>query len=261
VDDDVVTALEESIADLGTLLVQMDKFRAGETADAQALRAACLGIGDRARRAHRHGALDAALARELGADAASARDALERWLAEVRASPVYRRAVEAFAGGDVESLRSSLCDLYAGAVGSDPPLALFHPVVWQRRGRPRPVGELADELSRLRDEGLPADSDVATPGVDPALPGVMLHPAPPPGAPVYLSLRGEARPSWVLVLATSGDLIVPSARFRTPFAVGLADPDDDELDAWTLDPATYRREVAAALTARGIPIDDTPVKE
>jgi len=48
VDDTVVTALESAIADLGTLLVQVDKFRAGRGDDARALRAVCLAIGDRA---------------------------------------------------------------------------------------------------------------------------------------------------------------------------------------------------------------------
>jgi len=261
VDDDVVSALEESIADLGTLLVQMDKFRAAEAADARALRTACLGIGDRARRAHRHGMLDAALASEIGADAGTARAALERWLADVRTSPVYRRAVEAFDGGDSDGLGASLGELYAGAVVTDPPPVLFHPVAWQRRGRPRPAMDVADELARLRDDGLPSESDVATAGVDPALPGVILQPARPPGAPIYVTLRHDARPSWVLALSASGDLIVPGARFHTPFAVGLAEVDEDELDAWTLDPATYRRELAAALVARAVPIDDRTGKE
>ena len=96
-DDDVVSALEAAIADLGTLLVQMDKFRAADAGEARDLRMVCHAIGDRARRAHKHGALDVALAHELHADAAAARIALERWLAAVRASPAHRTAVAALA--------------------------------------------------------------------------------------------------------------------------------------------------------------------
>jgi hypothetical protein len=48
---------------------------------------------------------------------------------------------------------------------------------------------------------------------------------------------------------------VPGARLVTPFAIGLAAPDDEELDEWTLDPAAYRDALAAAITARGLPLD------
>jgi hypothetical protein len=253
-DDAVVTALESAIADLGTLLVQLDKFRAGRADDARALRAACLAIGDRARRAHRHGSLDAALARELHADAVAARASLEGRLDEVRASGPYRDAVTALQRGDDVGLRASMAALYDGVTVAPPPAALFHPVVWQTRGRPRPAAEVAGEVARLRAEGLPGDGDAGAPGVDPALPGVVFHCAPPPGAPVYLALRGDARPAWVLELAT-GDVVVPGARVRLPFTAALADPDADDLDAWTFDPAAFLRDLAAALQAAGVPLD------
>jgi len=259
VDDDVVSALEAAIADLGTLLVQMDKFRAAEASDARALRAACLALGDRARRAHRHGMLDAVLATELRTDAAEAQAMLERWLGELRASRAYRDAVEALGTGDDGRLRTSLCALFAGVDAVDPPDVLFHPVSWQRRGRPRRAAEVADEIVRLRAEGLDAESDPATPGVDPALPGVFLHATPPLGAPVFLVLRGAARPGWVLRLATSGDLIAPGPRLRTPFTVGLAAVDDEDLDAWS--PVGYREDLETALVARRVPLDETGGEE
>jgi hypothetical protein len=250
--DDAVVALEEAIADLGTLLVEMDKFRARATSDATALRAACLAIGDRARHAHRHGTLDDALARPLAAEAADARARLVGWLAAIRASAAYARAVDALAGGDSTALRSALPALFDGVAVVAPPAVLFHPVPWQRRGRPRPAGEIADELERWRAEGLPGERDPGAPGVDPALPGVVLQPAPPVGAPVYVAVSGNARPPWVLELAGSGDLVVPGERWRTAFAVALALPEDD-LDAWVLDPLAFRSELEAALAARGLP--------
>ena len=254
-DDDVVSALEAAIADLGTLLVQMDKFRAGAAADARDLRAACHAIGDRARRAHKHGALDVALARELHGDAAAARVALEGWLAGVRASPAHRTAVTALAAGDEAALRAALPALFAGVEDVAPPPALFHPVAWQRRGRPLPADDVAAGLDRLRAEGLAGDDDVAAPGVDPGLPGVLVSATPPLGAPVYVVLRDTARPAWALRLVATGDFVVPGTRLVAPFAVGLASPEDEDLDEWTLDPVAYRDALAAALTARGLPLD------
>jgi hypothetical protein len=254
VDETTVTALETAIADLGALIVQVDKFRAGDADDARALRAACLAMGDRARRAHRRGALDEALARELLADAEAARTSLAGWLGRVRHSAPYRAAVAALAAGDDAVLRASLATLYAGVAVAPAPDALFHQVAWQRRGRPRPAADVARELARLRADGLPGDGDAEAPGVDPALPGVLFHREPPPGAPVFLALRGDACPPWVLALPT-GDVVVPGAIVRVPFVVATADPDAEDLDAWTLDPLAFRDELVAALRAEGVPLD------
>src|SRR6185369_7788880 len=103
----------------------MDKFRAGAAGDARDLRTACHAIGDRARRAHKHGALDVALAREIHGDAAAARAALEAWLAGVRSSPAHRTAVAALAAGDDAALRAALPALFAGVEDVAPPPALF----------------------------------------------------------------------------------------------------------------------------------------
>jgi hypothetical protein len=248
VDDDVVNALEHAIADLGSLLVQLDKLRVDD--EALGLRAACLAIGDRARRAHRRGTLDAGLATELRADAGAARAALEAWLDARRASSLYRRAAAALADGDDDTLRDALPALFAGVSVRSPSPALFHPVPWQRRGRPRPATEIADELAAWHADGIPGDGDPASPGVDPALPGVLLQTAPPDGAPAYLAIPPGAAP-WVLSLDATGDVVAPGERRRLPFTVVLAGVDDD-LDAWTLNPVAFRREIAAALAARGL---------
>jgi hypothetical protein len=249
VHDDLVNALEHAIAELGTLLVELDKFRADD--EAQALRSACFAIGDRARRAHRHGALEAALAHELSTDAATARGALEAKLGAIRSSALYREAVAALGRDDLDRLRHLLPALFAGASVRAPSPELVHPVAWQRRGRPRPAAEIAAELADWYADGIPGDGDPAAPGVDPALPGVSLHPAAPDGAPLHLAIAPGAA-AWVLSLDATGDVVAPGARRRLPFTVVLADP-DDELDAWTLDPAAYRADLAAALAARGLP--------
>jgi hypothetical protein len=255
--DDAVTALEEAIADLGTLLVQMDKFRAARATDARRLRGVSLAIGDRARRAHRHGQLDPALARELAGDADAARASLTVWLATVRASAPFQQAVAALERSDDRRLQEALLDVYDAVAIVEPPAALLHPVAWQRRGRPRSADEVVQDLVRLRDEGLPGDDDPGAPGIDPSLPGVILHATPPPGAPVYLTLRGLIQPQWVLALAMTGDFVIPGSRRILPFAVSLADPDADDLDGWNLDPIAYRQSLETALRANGLPLDDS----
>lgn len=249
-DDDVVNALEHAIADLGTLLVQLDKFRGDD--DAHALRSACLAIGDRARRAHRRGGLDRVLAGELAADAAAAHAALEARLAAIRTSSLYRRAAAALAADDLDTLRDALPALFAGTSVLAPAPALFHPAPWQRRGRPRSAAQIADELAAWRADGIPGDGDPTSTGVDPALPGVPLTAEPPDGAPVHLEIDAGAVP-WVLSLDATGDAVAPGTRRRFAFAVVLADP-DRELDAWTLDPVAFRRDLAAALAARGLAV-------
>jgi hypothetical protein len=252
VDDAAVSALEEVVGDLGSLLVEMQKFRAARAPDAQALRRACLGLGDRARRAHRHGTLDPAVAADLGADAAVARSGLQSWLAALRSSPPYTAAVAALAAGDDARLRAALVTLFEGAVSAPRPATLFHAVAWQRRGRPRPAAEIADDLVRLRTEGLAGDGDPGAPGVDPALPGVVFSVAPPPGQPIYLAIGG-GRPDWVLALP-DGNVVVPGARLQVECTVVLADPGDPDLDEWTMDPVALRDGLERTLAARGLPV-------
>jgi len=253
VDEDVASRLEEAVAELGTLLLQMEKFAAGRGADAAALRAASLAIGDRARRAHRHGVLDAALAGTLLGDAHASRTALEAWLAGVRGSASYRAAAAAVAAGDRDASARTLVNVFDGAAVAPPPPVLYHPVTWQRRGRPRPAADIAAEVAELRRNGLMGDDDPAAFGVDPALPAVVLHRAAPHGAPLALVLNGAALPAWVMTLPVTDDVFVPGARFVTPFEVALAAPGDD-IDDWVLDPEELRRGLRAALGTHGIPI-------
>ncbi|HXJ34744.1 MAG TPA: hypothetical protein VMS22_11990 [Candidatus Eisenbacteria bacterium] len=252
-DDDVASRLEEAVAELGTLLLQMEKFAAGRGGDAAALRAASLSIGDRARRAHRHGVLDPALAGALLADAEASRTGLEAWLAGARGSASYRAAAAAVAGGDRDAVARAIVDVFDGAAVAPPPDALYHPVTWQRRGRPRPAADIAAGVAELRRSGLVGENDPAAFGVDPALPAVVLHRAPPQGAPLALVLRGAALPAWVMTLPVTDDVFVPGARFVTPFAVALAALGDD-IDDWVLDPEELQRSLRAALGAHGVPI-------
>lgn len=255
-DSDDATRLEETIADAGTLLVQMEKFRARHGPEASALRAATLSIGDRARRAHRHGRLDDALAASLLADAEAARRALREWLANLRAGPVHRSAVGALARGDRAALGSALVDLFDGAAIEPVPPRLYRAAPWQRRGRPRPAAEVADDLAALGRTGLVGETDPLVPGVEPDLPAVVLQRSPPVGEPLHLVFHAAALPAWVLTFAATDDVLVPGARLACAFTVALPAP-DDELDAWVLDPERYRAELRAALAARSVAVDAT----
>ena len=255
-DDPVVNALESAVADLGTLLVQMEKFRAARDDEARILRAGVLALGDRARRAHHEGTLDAGLARALAEEAAAARVALTGWLARTRGGPAYRAAVAALGADDRPRLAGLLAELFDDTAAVPPPAMLHHPIAWQRRGRPRPATDIAADLARLLRNGLPGDDDAEAPGIDPELPGVVLRPAPPLGDPAYVAIEGATVPSPVLALATTGDVVVPGARLRVPFRVVLAAPDDDDADAdaWVLDPVAFHRDLGAALAACGVPV-------
>jgi hypothetical protein len=253
VTDDAVSALESTLADLGELVVQTDKFRPVAGVDTGALRRACIVIGDRARRAHRHGGLGPALGAELLADATAVRTALHAALRALRSSPAYLTAAAALAAGDDATLRASLAAVFEGTGIAPPPETLHLPVAWQRRGRPRPASDVALELAALRTDGVRGDGDPAAPGVDPDLPGVTCSVEPPPGQPVFLVADGPARPAWVLTLP-NGDVVVPGVRVRLPFTVVLADPATADLDEWAMDPVTLRDDLAAALAARGLPV-------
>ena len=257
-DDTTANTLEHAIADLGGLLVQMDKFRARHAPAAVALRVTCLGVGDRARRAHRHGTLDPALAATLLHEATTARADLQAWLGTVRRGPTFQAARKALATPSSSDLATALAALFDDAHVEPPPAALHHPLEWQRRGRPRPIPELVDEVTRLQREGLSGESDPLTPGVDPDLPGVRFHRSAPAGEPVSLLYRAEARPAWVLGFGSSDDVVVPGARSRATFVVHLAEPDSLELDEWLDDPTAFLGALTTALAAAGIPLAPAP---
>src|SRR5207249_9969031 len=104
VDEALVGELEAAIADIGALLVRVRKYRHGQTGDGAALLDEALALGDRARRLHRHEALDPAAARALLAEVAALAARLQRLLSAVRAAPEYRAAVAAYAAHHAAAL-------------------------------------------------------------------------------------------------------------------------------------------------------------
>jgi len=255
VDEAVVGELEAAIADVGALLVRVRKYRRGQTGAGATLLDEALALGDRARRLHRHEALDAAAARALLAEAEALVARGRELLAAVRATPEYRAAVAAHAAGDAAALAAALPAIFVGleAVGGRPDL--FYPVAWQRRGKPRAVADIVAEVQRCRDDGLPAEGDDVAPGTDPELPAVVLQGEAPPDEPVVLRCSAAMRGQPIYRLADTGEVLVYAPRLRAPFTVLLRDTSAGEDDDAPLDPA-WRTALGAALAAAGVPVED-----
>lgn len=249
-----MSALEAAIADTGALIVQLEKYRRGAAADAVAAVRDALALGDAARRLHRRDALDDAEAGRLLAAARAVTERLHAVLRAVREEPAYRAAVAAHRAGDQRALGATIPAVFAHVVGAPAPPDLFVGVPWRRRGRPAPPADVAAEVARLRDAGLPAAADDLAPGQDAALPAVALEPVAPDEV-VVLRLPAGTIPLPVYRIETTGEHLVYTARLRAAFHVRLAAEPGDEQERVELDFAAYRAELASALAATGVSIE------
>jgi len=256
VDDAIVGELEAAIADVGALLLRVRKYRRGQTGAGATLLGEALALGDRARRLHRHDALDPDAARVLLAEAEALGRRGRELLSAARAAPEYRAAVAAHAASDVRTLAATLPEIFVGleAVSGSP--ELFYPLAWQRRGKPRPVAEVVAEVKRCQEDGLPAEGDDVAPGTDPELPAVLLLAEPPADEPVVLRCAASTRGQALYRLTDTGEFLVYAPRLRVPLTVVLRRiPADEDDDAAPVDPA-WHTALRAALTAAGVPVED-----
>jgi hypothetical protein len=252
VDDTQVGALEVAIADLGALLVRMQKYRHGAGVEGAELVRAVTALGDTTRRLHRHDRLDAAAVDRLLQDASALRERYRALLAAVRGSPEYLRAVAAHGAGDAPALAATLPAVFAGLEAVPLPPALYRPLPWRRRGRPRPAADLAAECVTLRDGGFVPEGDDLSPGADAELPAIAFQDAAPTEEPIAARIATAALVLPVHRLADVGDYLIHAPRLRVPFTVWLAtDLPEEEEETTPLDYPQYRRELAAALAAAG----------
>lgn len=250
---EAAATLESTIADCGVLLVTLDKFRAARGDVIASLRAEALAAGHQARRLNRIGALDEAAAEAL-------LDGVQRLLARVRAAvdsqrstPAYRTAVEAHAAGDHGALQRLLPAIFADLVAAPPPAALYHPVAWLRRSRPRDVTAVVADIAQTRDVGLEAVADPIAPGLDPELPAVPLA-AERPADPIALRFDAAALPRSIFRVEPSGEYLAHVPRLRAAFTAVVPDAlDEDDLGEISLDHPRYRAALLAALHAAGLP--------
>jgi hypothetical protein len=260
VDEPFVTELETAIADTGALLVRAQKYRRGAGPEGAALLREALALGDAARRLHRQEALDAAAARRLLAGAHALAERVRTLLAAIREAPVYRAAAAAHAAGDQVRLAQALPAIFAGLEAAVSPPALFHPVAWLRRGRPREVADIVAEVTQASVTGLVAEGDDLSPGADAELPAVTLAGERPADEPVALRLPAATLPAPVYRLADTGEYLVYVPRLRAPLAA-LLSPElriDEQLrvESAPADYERYRADLRAALAAAGVTVED-----
>ncbi len=249
VGESAAEALEVAIADAGLLLVELEKFRAGQGAAAASLRSAALALGQRARRLHRAGTLDQGAAAALLVEAEALLDALRGTLDAVRGSADFRAAVTAHGAGDHARLAVLLPALFEGLEHVARPPALFRSVTWLRRNRPLPAAEVVSNIVGLREGGIAAEGDARVPGLDPDLPAVPLT-VDSPGEPVLLRFPAGALPPAVFRLRDTHEHLVHVARLVASFEVVVPEALDlEELGEISLDHARYRSQLVDALTA------------
>lgn len=249
----LVPELETAVADLGRAVMQLQKYRVRDRADALALVRTTLDLGDRTRGAHHRRGLDPDAARALVTEAHERLAAIQAVLEEVRTSPRYREAVAAHAGRDHATLERTLPEIFADLVVVRPIPDLHVAVPWIRRARPRPPAELARAAAALVREGLAADGDPLAAGLDPDLPAVALDREPATDEPLVLRLRGETIPPAVFLLAEAGTHLVHVPHLTVP-AVAVVPPqlDDEALGEFSVDWDSWRAALVAALATQGV---------
>src|SRR5262245_55653486 len=191
------TTLEAAIADIGLRLLELEKFAPDAREAAEGLRTEALALGGRARRLHRAGTLGEVTASGLERDAQRLLERLREALQAIRSAPRFRAAVDAHRTGDHARLASLLPVVFDDLEWVRHPPTLFHAVAWVRRNRPRPATEVVADIARLHEDGLVAEGDVETAGVDPELPAVPLAAQAPADDPVFLRFAPGALPPAV----------------------------------------------------------------
>jgi hypothetical protein len=254
VPETLVNELESAIADLGSRLARVQKYRRGVGPEGDVLRRDTLALGDAARRLHRREALDETEAARLLADARTLDRRFGTLLAAIRTAPEYREAIEAERRGDAATLASRLPSVFAQLETVARVPDLFHPFGCFQRGRLRPPAAMVAALTDMRDAGLPAESDDLSPGADPELPAVILQAEPAPDEPILLRFPATTLPAPVHRLADTEDYLLHAPRVRAPFVVRIATALSDEQLRVELNDAdwrAYRAELTAALGTVG----------
>lgn len=256
---------DRAFADLLSAVIERHAVasRLRATADlAERALADAMRVGDGVRRARRGGPSarpddeDRRTLAGLAAELDAATDAVLR----DHAALALRRAA---AAGDGPLAARLALDLFVGlARPSVVPVRVYVGLRVRRRG---PDGEtlvhpeaMADEITRAAREGIGPESGVAAAVEEPLLPEpIALGPSfEGCGSEVALVRATAGLAGALLEDSASGDLVLFDARVGGPFSVALAsDADDEWWAASSLGYVEYRRQLAAALAARGVDVE------
>jgi hypothetical protein len=253
---DVVGELEAAITAAGTLLVWAEKYRHADPNALPSSRRRLLELADRARRLARTGALGGTTASDVLRDVHEANQGLRGGIDAVRSSATYRGAVDAYASGNAVVLLDLLPRIFADLRAAPPPAAAFWTPTWQHRGRPLPVERVVEDLVGIREDGIRAFGDDLVPGVDPALPAILMSIDPHSGVPLAIRYDGAVLPTPCLYLGDD-QLVFPVERLRLPFTVVLAAP-GEPLDEWLADGPAYLEALAVACRHAALPLAEKP---
>jgi hypothetical protein len=256
---DAWAAVEDRIAEVGTLAAEADRYRWARAGDGPALLNESLALGATARRLLRDaaGAAGDPLARLLTA----LRDLAGRYrtlLDAVHGDPEYRAAVAAWAAGDAPTLARTIPAVFADVEPAPTCAALYHPVtVAGRRGRLAAAPTLAAELETMCTKGLVAAEGGAIPATDASLRAVPLHADwAALDTPVALRVDPRTIPLPVFRIAASRDHLVYTERLRARATVVLARHADPQ--RWPelgVDYVDFFTAMTAALAARNCTVE------
>jgi hypothetical protein len=253
--ESAAAALEIAMTDVGRMLVELEKFRAGAGEPHASLRAEALALGDRARRLYRGRSPDDAAGAGLVQEAGVLLGRLREAIRSIHEAAEFRAAVEAHRAGNAAVLAALLPRLLAGLEYVAAPPPLLRSVGWLRRNRPRPPAELVAELVRLRQDGVEGEGDAQMPGTDPELPAVALHAELPPD-PLLLRFEPRELPPLVFRLHDGPEHLVHTSLLHARFVVVVPRAlDPDELGEISLDHPRYRAELLKALTAAQLAVE------
>jgi hypothetical protein len=256
--------LEAAIAELGSLYVAAKEFAPLRTAADQELRLGTEKIASELRAHVRHDTLDAAVLDRTAARVAELRDHWQRALEDLRASPLYRQACDAWRDGDVARLGELLPRVFADVQTVAPPSHLYFdvPLASRHGGGSSPflsADEAASRIRTWRNEGLTTSqrgewwrTDLGF--VELVADLDLLE------SSVGLRFDGASLPADVLTSGGDDHLYrLYGSRIRAPFSVVVREESDDAWwDAAESSYEEFRDELASRLRAAGLAVAIIP---
>lgn len=248
-DDAGISTLEQALADVGSRLIEAEKYLPAAATATEVGRAASA-LGADARRELRHDTLDDAKTAALRTDAVALLHRLDAAIASARSSAAYQAALTAYAHDDQDALRTLVPQTFTAVALAEHTPSLFATVPWTRRGHAQSATEVATAIAALADGGLAAQGDELSAGADDQLRAIMFDPEPPEDEAVVLQIDPAHLNGPLFEHQQSGTFLFYRSQARVPFIVHVAESID--LDVAPPDYPAYRAALVEALRAAGL---------